>query len=248
MSRSEGSLEGKVALVTGGSKGIGRSTALKFAKSGARLAIAATREDLLEGVRKECEAYGVDILAVACDLSERSGCEALVEKVLEHFGEIGILVNNAGVGYSGKIADSDPGEVEQMVKVNILGIYHVTRCVLPAMIAKGEGDIVNIGSVAGIKYSPNFAVYSATKFAVRAFSEALRNEVQEHNIRLTVVHPGMTRTAFFESFSKGGSPVPVDQGDILSPDHIAETIHFAVTRPDGVALNEVTVRPTWQVR
>lgn len=248
MSNCEDSLRGKVALVTGGSRGIGRSVALSLARGGAHLAIAATREDLLEGVRKECEAYGTDALAARCDVTDRSDCDALAKRVLDRFGKIDILVSNAGVGYSGKIVDSDPGEVEQMVKVNILGVYHVIRSVLPAMIARGKGDIVNIGSVAGVKYSPNFAVYSATKFAVRAFSEALRNEVQEHKIRVTVVHPGMTRTAFFESFAKDGPPIPIDQGDILSPDHIAEAIHFAVTRPDGVALNELTVRPTWQVR
>jgi NADP-dependent 3-hydroxy acid dehydrogenase YdfG len=157
-------------------------------------------------------------------------------------------VNNAGVGFSGKIVNSDPKEAEQMVKVNILGVYYMTRLVLPSMIEQGRGDIVNIGSVAGLKYSPNFAIYSATKFAVRAFSEALRNEVQQYNIRVTLVHPGMTKTAFFDSFTKGGSPVPVDKGEILRPEHIADAIHLALTRPDGSALNEITVRPTWQER
>ena len=135
-----------------------------------------------------------------------------------------------------------------MVEVNVLGVYHMTRALLPAMISQGGGDIVNLGSVAGVKYSPNFAVYSATKFAVRAFSEALRNEVQASGIRVTLMQPGMTRTPFFESFAQGGAPVPLDQGDILRPEDIAEAIHYAVTRPEGVAVNELTIRPTWQER
>jgi NADP-dependent 3-hydroxy acid dehydrogenase YdfG len=135
-----------------------------------------------------------------------------------------------------------------MVRVNVMGVYHMTRSVLPAMIDQQGGDIVNLGSVAGLKYSPNFAIYSATKFAVRAFSEALRNEVQGDNIRVTLIHPGMTQTPFFDSFAKGGSPVPLDKGKILDPEDIANAIHFAVTRPHGVSINELTVRPTWQER
>jgi len=242
------SLRARVALVTGASKGIGRATALRLAQDGANMVIAATSNDLLEKVKGELEGLGAESIAVRCDVTHLSECEDLVQQALNRFGHIDILVNNAGVGFSGKIVDSDPKEAEQMVKVNILGVYYMTRLVLPSMIEQGRGDIVNIGSVAGLKYSPNFAIYSATKFAVRAFSEALRNEVQRYNIRVTLVHPGMTKTAFFDSFTKGGSPVPVDKGEILRPEHIADAIHLALTRPDGCALNEMTVRPTWQER
>jgi len=242
------SLRARVALVTGASKGIGRATALRLAQDGANMVIAATSNDLLEKVKGELEGLGAESIAVRCDVTHLSECEDLVQQALNRFGHIDILVNNAGVGFSGKIVDSDPKEAEQMVKVNILGVYYMTRLVLPSMIEQGRGDIVNIGSVAGLKYSPNFAIYSATKFAVRAFSEALRNEVQQYNIRVTLVHPGMTKTAFFDSFTKGGSPVPVDKGEILRPEHIADAIHLALTRPDGCALNEMTVRPTWQER
>ncbi|HUU80810.1 MAG TPA: SDR family oxidoreductase [Acidobacteriota bacterium] len=242
------SLRARVALVTGASKGIGRATALRLAQDGANMVIGATSNDLLEKVKGELEGLGAESIAVRCDVTHLSECEDLVQQALNRFGHIDILVNNAGVGFSGKIVDSDPKEAEQMVKVNILGVYYMTRLVLPSMIEQGRGDIVNIGSVAGLKYSPNFAIYSATKFAVRAFSEALRNEVQQYNIRVTLVHPGMTKTAFFDSFTKGGSPVPIDKGEILRPEHIADAIHLALTRPDGSALNEMTVRPTWQER
>ena len=242
------SLRARVALVTGASKGIGRATALRLAQDGANMVIGATSNDLLEKVKGELEGLGAESIAVRCDVTHLSECEDLVQQALNRFGHIDILVNNAGVGFSGKIVDSDPKEAEQMVKVNILGVYYMTRLVLPSMIEQGRGDIVNIGSVAGLKYSPNFAIYSATKFAVRAFSEALRNEVQQYNIRVTLVHPGMTKTAFFDSFTKGGSPVPIDKGEVLRPEHIADAIHLALTRPDGSALNEMTVRPTWQER
>lgn len=242
------SVKGKVALVTGASKGIGRATALRLAQDGANMVMAATRADLLENVKVELDGLGVDSIAGICDVTQLSDCEGLVQQALDRFGRIDILVNNAGVGFSGRIVDSDPEEVARMVRVNILGVYYMTRSVLPSMIEHSSGDIVNIGSVAGLKYSPNFAIYSATKFAVRAFSEALRNEVQQHNIRVTLVHPGMTKTAFFDSFTKGGLPVPVDKGEILRPEHIADAIHLALTRPEGVALNEVTVRPNWQER
>lgn len=242
------SLKGKVALVTGASKGIGHATAMRLAEDGVAVVLTATSIDLLESLKKEIETRGGESLALRCDVTKLAECEELVRQSLLRFGKIDILVNNAGVGYSGKIIESEPDKVQQMVMVNILGVYYMTRSVLPSMMALRKGDIINIGSVAGIKYSPRFAIYSATKFAVRAFSEALRNEVQEHNIRVTLVHPGMTQTAFFESFARGGSPVPLDKGDILRPEDIANTIHFALTRPDGVALNEVTVRPTWQER
>ena len=242
------SLKGKVALVTGASKGIGRASALRLAEGGANIVIGATSVDLLEMLSRDITSLGVESLAERCDVTRLSDCEGLVKQALERFGKIDILVNNAGVGFSGTIVDSDPKQAEQMVMVNILGVYYMTRAVLPSMIKQQGGDIINIGSVAGLKYSPNFAMYSATKFAVRAFSEALRNEVQGHNIRVTLVHPGMTKTAFSDSFTKGGSPIPFDKGDILKPEDIANAIHFALTRPQGVSLNELTVRPTWQER
>jgi NADP-dependent 3-hydroxy acid dehydrogenase YdfG len=241
-------LKGKVALVTGASKGIGRACALRLAEAGANIVMGAKSIDLLEMLGKDIDDLGVESLAERCDVSLSADCEGLVKRSLERFGKIDILINNAGIGFSGKIIDSNPAEIEQMVRVNLLGVYYMTRAVLPSMMERKHGDIVNIGSVAAVKYSPNFAMYSATKFAVRAFSEALRNEVQGHNIRVTLIHPGMTKTPFFDSFTQGGSPLPLDKGEILKPEHIANAIHFALNHPEGVSLNELTVRPNWQER
>ena len=242
------SLKSKVALITGASKGIGRATARRLAEEGANLVVGATGTDLLDSLVKDVKESGVKTLAAKCDVTKYSDCQDLVQQALAEFGQIDILVNNAGVGFSGKVVESVPEEIEHMIKVNIMGVYYMTRSVLPAMIEKESGDIVNIASVAGLKYSPNFAMYSATKFAVRAFSEGLRNEVQPHNIRVTLIHPGMTKTNFFETFARGGLRIPQDKGDILKPEAIADAIYFALSQSQGVALNEITVRPSWQER
>lgn len=241
-------LKGKVALITGASKGIGRAAAMRLAQDGARIAGCATGTDLLAELKERIESTGAACMVRQCDVADWHSCEQLVRSVREHYGRIDILVNNAGIGFSGKVVDLEPEDAEQMVRINILGVYHMARAVLPGMIEQSSGDIVNIGSVAGLKYSPGFALYSATKFAVRAFSEGLRNEAQPHNVRVITVHPGMTNTNFFDLFTRNGSPLPVEKDRLLKAEDIAETIHFALTRPDAVGLNELTVRPAWQER
>ncbi|MFZ0612775.1 MAG: SDR family oxidoreductase [Desulfobacterales bacterium] len=241
-------LNGKVAVITGASKGIGRATALRLARDGVTLVAGATGWERLEALKSEAAGMGAAIHVQRCDVTCLADCEDLVESAVKRFGGVDILINNAGIGYSGPVVDSSPEEAETMVRVNVLGVYHMARSVLPVMIDRQKGDIVNIASVAGLKYSPNFALYSATKFAVRAFSEGLRNEVQAHNIRVATVNPGMVATHFFDSFSAGGMSLPTDKGELLKPEDIAEAIYFALTRPRSVALNEVTVRPYWQER
>lgn len=241
-------LKGKVAVVTGASKGIGRATALRLAHDGAELVIGATSVALLDSVAREVEAAGTQVVARHCDVALQADCKALADNALDKFGKIDVLINNAGIGFSGNVIALASEDAEKMVRVNILGVYYMTQAVLPTMIAHNGGDIVNIGSVAGLKYSPGFSLYSATKFAVRAFSEGLRNEVQQHNIRVTTVHPGMVATNFFDTFSRGGISPPTGKGDLLRPEDVAESIHFVLTRPRSVALNELTVRPYWQER
>jgi len=241
-------LKDKVAVITGASKGIGRATALRLARDGATVVGCATSEDLLAEVKERVESAGTDCMVRKCDVADWHDCEHLVRSVQERYGRIDILINNAGIGFSGNVVDSKPDDAEQMVRVNLLGVYHMARAVLPVMIEQESGAIVNIGSVAGLKYSPGFALYSATKFAVRAFSEALRNEAQQHDIRVVSVHPGMVDTNFFDAFTRDGSPLPVEKDRLLRPEDIADTIHFALTRPDTVGLNELTVRPSWQER
>jgi NADP-dependent 3-hydroxy acid dehydrogenase YdfG len=241
-------LKGKVALVTGASKGIGRAIAKKMARHGARIVLIARNRDLLEKLNEELFEFNAECLVFPCDISQLVDCEHVVQETVKRLGKIDILINNAGVGYSGIIVESNPAEVEEMFKVNVLGCYYMTRLVLPHMIQHRCGDIVNIGSIAGIKYSPGFAIYSATKFAVRAFTEALRNEVQDYDIRVALINPGITKTSFYKSFSKHKSPVPIDKGEMLTPKDIANAVHFMLIQPKGVGLNELTIRPIWQER
>jgi NADP-dependent 3-hydroxy acid dehydrogenase YdfG len=187
-------------------------------------------------------------MAEPCDVTRLEDCKRMVEKTLHRFGTIDILINNAGVAHSGTVVESDPDLCERMVRVNLLGVYYMTRSVLTPMMEQKRGHIVNMGSVAGIKYSPGYAIYSATKFAVRAFSEALRNEVQSHNIRVTLIQPGMTRTSLLYGFIPEGSSLPLEEEKLLRPEDVAEGIFFALTCPDRVALNELTLRSTWQER
>lgn len=243
------SLEGKAAIITGASKGIGRATALRLAAEGARLTLGSTGLPLLEEVAETAAKTGVPVLTARCDVSRMDDCLALTERALAAFDGVDILVSNAGVGFASCVAESDPRDIERMVRVNLLGVYNMARAVLPSMRARSAGDIVNVGSVAATRPSPGFAMYAATKAAVRAFSESLRMEVRGHNIRVTVIHPGMTNTAFFDAFSKEGEgPLPLHEGELLSPEHVADAIVFALKQPEGSALNELVIRPTWQER
>jgi NADP-dependent 3-hydroxy acid dehydrogenase YdfG len=151
-------------------------------------------------------------------------------------------VNQAGRGLSGggPIELSDPEEVADMVQVNLLGVYNCTYAVLPSMIARSRGHIVNISSVVGKVYFPQSPMYSATKFALRAFSEGLRNQVQEWNIRVTTVYPGQTDTTMLKRFT------PAERNKFLKPKHIAMAIVHALEYPENVSINEIVIRPTWQ--
>jgi len=241
-------IKGKVALISGASRGIGRAIARKLASKDAKIVAVARNSNSLKELGRALSEFNSESMALPCDITQLDDCTHVVQETIKRLGKIDILVNNAGVGYSGIIAESNPAEVEEMFKVNLFGCYYMTRLVLPHMIQHRSGDIVNVGSIAGLKYSPGFAVYSATKFAIRAFTEALRNEVQDYDIRVALINPGITRTSFYKSFAKHKSPVPVDKGDMLSPEDIAEAVYFMLTQPKGVALNEITIRPNWQER
>jgi 3-oxoacyl-[acyl-carrier protein] reductase len=137
-------LNGKVAVVTGASKGIGRATALRLAREGVALVAGATGLERLETMREEAESLGAAILVQACDVTRLSDCEELVKSAVKQFGGVDILINNAGIGYSGRVVDSNPREADRMVRVNVLGVYYMARSVLPVMIDRKKGDIVNI--------------------------------------------------------------------------------------------------------
>ena len=189
-----GKLDGKVAIVTGASSGIGEATALALAAEGARVVVAARRADRLETLVKQIKEGGGQALSITADVSDEAQTRSMVNQVKSELGRVDILVNNAGVMLFSPIDGADPEDWRRMVNINVLGLMYATHAVLPLMKAQGSGHVVNISSVSGRTVSANFGVYNATKWGVCAFSEALRQEVYKDKIRVTVIEPGAVAT------------------------------------------------------
>jgi NADP-dependent 3-hydroxy acid dehydrogenase YdfG len=248
-------LSGTVALVTGASSGIGEATAKRLAGEGAAVAVAARRNDRLDKLVSEIDDAGGKALAVEADVTDRAAAEGLVERTVKELGRLDTVVNNAGVMLLGPSLDADIEEWERMVDLNVKGLLYVAKAALPHLI-KGadEGprlvtDMVNISSVAGRRAREGSAVYNATKFGVGAFSEALRQEVTERHVRVSLVEPG----AVITELASHNRPEVIEEmkgrfGDIerLQADDIADAISYIVTRPRHMAINEILVRPTEQ--
>jgi NADP-dependent 3-hydroxy acid dehydrogenase YdfG len=248
-------LDGTVALVTGASSGIGEATARRLAADGATVAVAARRLDRLERLVEEIDDAGGKALAIEADVADRAAAEALVERTVKELGRLDTVVNNAGVMLLGPALDAPIEEWERMVDVNVKGLLYVAKAALPHLIAAAdEGprlvtDMVNISSVAGRRPREGSAVYNATKFGVGAFSEALRQEVTERHVRVSLVEPG----AVITELSSHNRPEVLEEikgrfGNLerLEADDIADAISYIVTRPRHMAINEILVRPTEQ--
>ncbi|WP_205528241.1 3-ketoacyl-ACP reductase [Flavobacterium psychrotrophum] len=208
------SLKGKNALITGAGKGIGKAIALALAEEGTNLILIARTATDVESVAKEAEAKGVKALALTADVAEIVSITAAIEKGVAEFGHIDILINNAGVGKFGKFLDLTPDEFENIIKVNLMGVYYATRAVLPGMIEQQSGDIVNISSTAGLKGAAVTSAYSASKFAVMGLTESLMQEVRKHNIRVTALAPSTIATDMAKDLNlTDGNPDKVMQAE-----------------------------------
>ena len=240
----------KVAIVTGASSGIGRATALALAKAGAKVAVGARRTDRLEELAGEITAAGGQAFHQRLDVSERSECEGFAKAVLEQWGSVDILVNNAGLMPLSFFKNLKVGEWEKMIDVNIKGVLYCTAAVIPHMKEKKSGHIVNLSSVAGRTVFPGGSVYCATKFAVAAFSEGLRQEFSTRsNIRVTSIEPGVVATELNDSItdeSLQGFVESAKKMEALQSEDIAAAILYAVESPPHVNVNEVLIRPTTQ--
>lgn len=244
-----GSLDGKVAIVTGASAGIGRATALALANAGAKVVATARREDRLAELAGQIEASGGKALPLSCDVRVLEEVQGVAKQAVEAYGTIDILVNNAGVMTVTPLADGRVEEWTRMVAVNVNGVLHFFAAVLPTMLKQGSGHVVNVGSVAGRRPFPGASVYSATKFAVRALSWGMHLELgAEHGIRVTDIQPGYVETELF-----AGDPETKATWDTawanrrtLEPEDIARAIVFAASSPDHVSVSEILVRPTDQ--
>jgi clavulanate-9-aldehyde reductase len=245
-----GPLEGRVAVVTGASSGIGEATVRALSGAGARVALGARRADRLQTIADSIDG---PTLVREVDVSDEEQARAFIEAAKGEFGGLHILVNNAGLMLLGPVADADTEGWRRMIAVNLLGLLYCTHAALPLMEASGGGDVVNISSVAGRRADAGAAVYNMTKFGVHAFSEALRQEALHSGIRVTTVAPG-----FVDTELQGHNTNPLVRraterareqiGEVLQPADIAEAILHAVTRPSHVCVNEVVVRPTGQAR
>lgn len=245
-------LAGKVAIVTGASSGIGEATALALADAGATVAIAARRSDRLEALAKRILDQGGQVLSITADVSDEAQVKAMVQKTHAEYGRVDILVNNAGVMLLGMIDGANTEDWRRMININVLGLMYATHAVLPIMKAQGEGHIVNISSVAGRVANAGSGVYNATKWAVGAFSESLRKEVYQNNIRVTIIEPGLVATELPQHITDSDAKERAQQfyGSVknLESEDIAAAIAYAVTQPPHVNVNEILIRPTEQER
>ncbi|WP_306770085.1 SDR family oxidoreductase [Mycobacterium sp. KBS0706] len=241
-------MEGKVIAVTGASSGIGEAVARHFAKAGAAVMLGARRLHRLEVVADEIRRDGGRAALQRLDVTRREDAEAFVQAAVAQFGRLDVIVNNAGVMPLSPVADLKVEEWDRMVDVNLKGVLYGVAAALPVFQAQGSGHVVNVTSVADRRIVPTAAVYSATKYAVRAFSEGLRQEIGG-GIRVTVVAPGATESELANGISDRElrrAAIEDYRRDLLPADSIAHAIAYAVAQPPEVDVNEVVVRPTAQ--
>jgi len=233
-------MEQKVALITGASSGIGKSTAERLAHAGVRVALAARREDELKKLADRIDSEGGDALVVPTDVTDRNDVQETVDKIEDSFGRLDILINSAGMMVLDQVQEANMNEFQRMVDVNVIGLMEVTQAVLPIMQRQESGHIVNISSLAGRKSFPGASGYSASKYAVNGFSDALREEFtgeETEYIRVTDIEPGFVETELSEG-------LPPEWMETLDPDDVARSIRYAVSQPAHVDVNEILLRPT----
>jgi clavulanate-9-aldehyde reducatase len=247
-------LSGQVVAVTGASSGIGEATALAAAGAGASVALAARRADRIEELAQRINDAGGRAIAVPTDVSQEDQARAFVARTTEELGRLDVLVNNAGLMLLGPVPGADTDEWRRMIDVNVYGVLYTTHAALPILLENdgpARGHIVNISSVAGRRASAGSGVYNLTKFGVNAFSEALRQEVTDQGVRVTIIEPGAVATEL-RDHNRPEIQKEMDERfagvEELQSEDIANAIIYAIGQPHYVSINEVLVRPTKQVR
>ncbi|AKF49036.1 Short-chain alcohol dehydrogenase of unknownspecificity [Pseudomonas syringae pv. syringae HS191] len=237
-------IQGKVVLITGASSGIGEAAARLIAAKGAYVVLGARRIERLQTLAAGIEAQGGSARFRALDVTDALDMQAFADFAKHAFGKIDVIINNAGVMPLSPLAALNIAEWNQMLDVNVRGVLHGIAAVLPSMQAQGHGQVINISSIGGLAVSPTAAVYCATKFAVRAISDGLRQETDK--IRVTVVCPGVVESELAESISDetARDAMKAFRKVALEPDAIARALVYAIEQPDGVDVSEIVVRPT----
>ena len=216
-------LKNKNALITGAGKGIGKAIALALAKEGVNIILVARTQEEIDSVAAKGRSLRVKALAITADVADINSVNAAVEKALAEFGTIDILINNAGIATFGKFLELEPTDWERIIQVNLMGTYYVTRAVLPNMIERQTGDIINISSTAGLSGNALTSAYSASKFAVLGLTESLMQEVRKHNIRVTALTPSTVATDMAKELKlTDGNPETVMQAEDMAELIIAQ--------------------------
>jgi len=243
-------IQDKIVVITGASSGIGYSTAKALAKKGAKIVAGARRTDRLETLQKEITDAAGKIIIRETDVTKKSDCDNLVKQAIDEYGTVDVLINNAGLMPLSFVKSLKIDEWDKMIDVNIKGVMYCTAAVIPTMIEKKSGHIVNISSVAGRVVFPAGSVYCATKHAVTAFSEGLRQELSvRKNIRITSIEPGVVQTELTNTITEKALEAFVEKHkdmEGLQAEDISNAIIFAIDAPNHVNVNEILVRPTVQ--
>jgi NADP-dependent 3-hydroxy acid dehydrogenase YdfG len=242
-------IEGKVVVITGASSGLGEASARLLSAQGTSVVLGARREDRIKSLADELTAGGGRALAVTTDVTHRDQVKKLVDVAVQACGRIDVMINNAGLMPQSLLEHLKIDEWDRMIDVNIKGVLYGIAAALPYMQKQKAGHIINVSSVAGHRVGPGTAVYAATKYAVRALSEGLRQEVKPYNIRTTVISPGAVATELPDSVTNPDAAARIHKfyADFAIPaDSFARAVAFAMSQPDDVDINEILFRPTRQ--
>lgn len=234
----------KVILITGASSGIGAGIARELAKTDAVLLLGARREERLTALAEELRVNGAEVGIQTLDVTRRSSVEQFAAFALEKWGRIDVIINNAGIMPLSLMSSLKVDEWDQMIDVNIKGVLYGIAAVLPSMLERSSGHIINIASIGALAVSPTAAVYCATKFAVRAISDGLRQENSQ--LRVTCVHPGVVESELADSITDptAAEAMKSYRAVALQPDAIGRAVRYAIEQPDNVDVNEIVVRQT----
>ncbi|MEO0984391.1 MAG: SDR family oxidoreductase [Cyanobacteria bacterium J06639_14] len=229
------------ALITGASSGIGRETAIAFAKAGMDLALVSRSQVKLEALQAELSHLGVQVKAYPIDLSDIEALSSSFQSLVSDFGPINVLVNNAGMGYTGTLADMPLVDWQQVMNLNLTSLFLIIQAVLPSMRSQGGGTILNVASVAAHNAFPTWGAYSVSKAGVVSLSRTLAVEEREHGIRVMIVSPGAVNTALWDT-----DTVQADfaRSHMLTPATVAQTLLHAAQLPESAVIDEITLMPS----
>ncbi|WP_448821699.1 SDR family NAD(P)-dependent oxidoreductase [Cetobacterium sp.] len=244
-------LYGKTVFITGATKGIGRSCALAYAEKGANLILTARSSDLLDSLKEELiRKYGIRVHTLVIDVRNSKDIEDKVKTLPESFKKIDILINNAGLALGlDKAYLASPTDIDTVIDTNIKGMLYITSAIVPSMLKNNSGHIVNIGSIAGDSAYAGGAIYCASKAAVKTFSDGLRIDLVESNIRVTNIKPGLVQTEFSKVRFKGNTEKAKNtyKGiEALTPDDVASVVIYTTGLPENIQLTEITMTPNHQ--